>query len=104
MKHELWSVWKDGFNPKVQWAVQMPGGIVGFRTKRAATAFASGFRLATDGGIRPFDIRSYHGEPRYWIVGADGNDVTSEWFDSPEAAQEWLRGKGRAPAETVEGR
>ena len=42
MKHELWSVWKGGFNPGSQWLVQMPKGIVGFRTKKAATAFAKG--------------------------------------------------------------
>lgn len=41
MKHELFSVWKDGFATKTPWSVQFPKGILSFKTKKKATAVAN---------------------------------------------------------------
>jgi hypothetical protein len=37
----MWSVWHDEFDPKYQWCVQMPKGIIGFPTKQQAERFAA---------------------------------------------------------------
>ena len=100
MTKQIWEVWKDGFNPKEPWLVQMPKGRVGFATKKAATAFAEGNKLA--GQVqRPYTIRRYHDLPQWWIINAPGNHVCFRSFPTPEAAQEWLTGNGYAPAEHI---
>lgn len=39
-KHALYEVFKDDFDPKMKWRVQMPKGRMAFRTKKEAVAFA----------------------------------------------------------------
>lgn len=43
MKHELFSVWKENpaFVAKTPWKLQMPKGILSYRTKRQATSVAT---------------------------------------------------------------
>jgi hypothetical protein len=43
MTHELYSVWKEvpAFVAKTPWKLQMPKGILSFRTKKLATATAN---------------------------------------------------------------
>ena len=56
LKHELFSVWKENpvFTPSTPWKLQMPNGILSFRTKRKATAVADECkRRIVDGSYTP---------------------------------------------------
>jgi hypothetical protein len=48
MKRELYEVFKDDFDARAPWRVQMHRGRMDFRTKRDAVRFAAALKRATE--------------------------------------------------------
>lgn len=72
MKHAMYDVFKDDFDPKMPWRVQFPRGRMPFRTKAEAVEAAERFK-AMDTQNRWYDVY-YAKQP----IFMDPEDVTGE--------------------------